>query len=108
MASEPLTTSGYIKHHLTNLTFGQHPDGHWGLAHTAAEAKAMGFWAIHVDTMFWSILLGALFLWLFRKVAKNATAGTPGGVDTHLFFVFPQPFKSDNPVDLGIEGVVFS
>ena len=27
MASEELTASGYIKHHLTNLTFGQHPDG---------------------------------------------------------------------------------
>ncbi|MDH3900033.1 MAG: F0F1 ATP synthase subunit A [Gammaproteobacteria bacterium] len=84
MASEPLTTSGYIKHHLVNLTFGQHPDGHWGLAHTAAEAKAMGFWAIHVDTMFWSILLGALFLWLFSKVARNATAGTPGGMQNFV------------------------
>ena len=39
----------------------------------------MGFWAINVDTMFWSILLGVLFLWLFRKAAKTATADTPGG-----------------------------
>ena len=38
----------------------------------------MGFWAIHVDTMFWSIALGALFLWLFKKVADNITAGEPG------------------------------
>ena len=44
------------------MTFGKHPDGHWGLAHSAEEAKEMGFWAIHVDTMFWSIILGALFL----------------------------------------------
>jgi F-type H+-transporting ATPase subunit a len=87
MASEPLTASGYIKHHLTNLTFGQHPDGHWGLAQTAAEAKAMGFWAIHVDTMFWSILLGAMFLLLFRKVARNATAGTPGGMQNFVEWI---------------------
>ena len=77
MASDTLTSAEYIKHHLQNLTYGQHPDGSWGFAHTAAEAKAMGFWAIHVDTMFWSISLGLLFLWLFRKAAKSATSGVP-------------------------------
>ena len=40
----------------------------------------MGFWAIHVDTMFWSISLGVFFLWLFRKAAKQATAGQPSGI----------------------------
>jgi F-type H+-transporting ATPase subunit a len=39
----------------------------------------MGFWAIHVDTMLWSIVLGVLFLWLFRKAAKTASAETPSG-----------------------------
>ena len=79
MASEKLTSTGYIKHHLQNLTLGQHSDGTWGLAHSAHEAKEMGFWAIHVDTMFWSVLLGALFLWLFRKAAVRASADTPSG-----------------------------
>jgi F-type H+-transporting ATPase subunit a len=74
-----LTSTEYIKHHLQNLTFGQHPDGSLGLAHTAAEAREMGFWAIHVDTMFFSLLLGAVFLLLFRAAAKRATAGVPGG-----------------------------
>jgi F-type H+-transporting ATPase subunit a len=78
MAGDAVTASEYIKHHLTNLTFGQLPDGTWGLAHSAEEAKAMGFWAIHVDTMFWSITVGLLFIWLFRKVAKAATSGVPG------------------------------
>lgn len=80
MASETLTPNAYIKHHLQNLTFGQHPDGSLGLAHTAQEAREMGFWAIHLDTMFWSIALGVLFLWLFRKAAKRATSGRPGGL----------------------------
>lgn len=80
MASEELTASGYIKHHLTNLTFGQHPDGHWGFAHSAAEAADMGFWAIHVDTIFWSVFLGALLMFIFRRAAKAATAGTPNGL----------------------------
>ncbi|MEW8013373.1 MAG: F0F1 ATP synthase subunit A [Candidatus Sedimenticola endophacoides] len=80
MAGDTLTSSEYIKHHLTNLTFGQHADGSWGIAHSAAEAKEMGFWAIHVDTMFWSILLGVLFLYLFKKAAEAATSGVPGGL----------------------------
>ena len=79
MASEELTSTEYIKHHLTNLTFGQHPDGHWGFAHNAQEAKEMGFWAIHVDTMLWSVVLGGLFIWGFAKAAKRATPDTPSG-----------------------------
>ena len=78
MSGEALTSSTYIKHHLQNLTFGRFPDGTWGLAHGADQAKEMGFWAIHVDTMAFSIGLGLLFLFLFRLAAKKATAGVPG------------------------------
>ncbi len=80
MASEQLTSSEYIKHHLQNLTFGQHPDGTWGIAHGAAEAKEMGFWAFHLDTLGWSFFLGLAFIWLFRKAAKTASTGVPSGV----------------------------
>ena len=41
MAAE--TASGYIQHHLQNLTFGQLPDGGWGFAHSAAQAKEWAF-----------------------------------------------------------------
>lgn len=78
MAGEAHSSAEYIKHHLQNLVFGQHPDGTWGLAHSAAEAKAMGFWAIHLDTLGVSILLGVLFLYLFRRAAVRATSGVPG------------------------------
>jgi F-type H+-transporting ATPase subunit a len=84
MADEALTAGQYIKHHLQNMTYGQRADGTWGLAHSAEEAKEMGFMAIHVDTMFWSILLGAMFLWIFRKAAKNATADTPSGLQNFI------------------------
>ena len=40
-------SSEYIKHHLTNLVYGQHPDGSWGIAKSAAEAAEMGFWKFH-------------------------------------------------------------
>jgi F-type H+-transporting ATPase subunit a len=65
MASGELTSSAYIKHHLQNLTYGKFPDGHWGFAHSAAEAKEMGFMAFHVDTLGVSFVLGALFFILF-------------------------------------------
>ena len=71
------TSTEYIQHHLQNLVLGFHPENGFGFAHSAAEAKAMGFWAIHVDTMLWSIGLGALFLWVFRKVARTVSSEVP-------------------------------
>ncbi|PYF80392.1 MULTISPECIES: F0F1 ATP synthase subunit A [Marinomonas] len=84
MASENPTASEYIKHHLQNLTFGQHPDGSWGIAETSKEAADMGFWAIHLDTMGFSIGLGILFLVLFRFAAKKASVATPTGLQNFV------------------------
>lgn len=84
MSAEAHTSTEYIKHHLQNLTYGQLPDGTWGFAHSAAEAKAMGFWAINVDTMGFSLLLGGLFLYLFSRVAKTVSTGVPGGMQNFV------------------------
>jgi F-type H+-transporting ATPase subunit a len=78
MATAELTASDYIQHHLTNLTLGWLPDQGLVFAHSAEEAAAMGFWALHIDSLLWSIGLGYLFLIGFRKVADNVTAGVPG------------------------------
>ncbi len=78
MAAEALTAQGYINHHLTNLTLGVLPDRGLTFAHNAEEAAAMGFWAVHVDTMFFAIGLGVLMMWFFKKVADQVTAGVPG------------------------------
>jgi len=80
MSSEVHTSAGYIKHHLQNLTYGQLPDGTWGIAHSAEEAKAMGFWALNLDTFIMSLLLGAVVMLVFRSVAKSAVSGIPGGL----------------------------
>ena len=87
MAGDTITPSQYIQHHLTNWTYGKHPDGHWGFAHTAEEAAEMGFWAIHVDSMLWSIMLGAIFLLVFRKAAKSMTVDTPSGLQNFVEWV---------------------
>ena len=62
MSSETLTSGGYIMHHLQNLTFGKLPDGSWGIAHGHEEAAQMGFWAVNLDTLGVSLLLGVFFL----------------------------------------------
>ena len=72
--------SEYIKHHLTNLVYGRKSDGTWGFADSAQEAAEMGFWAVNVDTMGWSLGLGVLFCVIFGLAAKRATAGVPGGL----------------------------
>lgn len=87
MSGETQTSSEYIKHHLQNLTYGQLPDGSWGIAHSAAEAKAMGFWSIQLDTLGVSLVLGSLFLFLFSRAAKHATAGIPAGLQNFVEWI---------------------
>ncbi|MDN6320312.1 MAG: F0F1 ATP synthase subunit A [Marinobacter sp.] len=89
MAGTPVE---YIKHHLQNLTYGKLEAGYerfdgsvmnetgWTFARTAQEASDMGFMAVHVDTLGWSIAMGVLFLGLFRFIAKRATTGVPTGL----------------------------
>jgi len=79
-----LTAQGYIEHHLTNLTLGLHPEHGLSFAHSQAEAAEMGFLAINVDTMFFSILLGWLAFSFFRRVAQRATAGVPDGAQNFV------------------------
>jgi F-type H+-transporting ATPase subunit a len=77
-------SSEYIKHHLTNLVFGQHPDGSWGIAHGVDQIKEMGFWSINVDSMVFSIGTGLVFLWIFRRAAKNASTDAPTGMQNFI------------------------
>ena len=86
-AGNEVSSTYYIQHHLQNLTFGKHPENGWSLAHSAEEAREMGFWAIHLDTMGWSIAMGLLFIWIFRKAGKAATTGVPSGLQNAVEMV---------------------
>jgi len=92
-AGQEKTVSDYIVHHLTNLTYGKLPEGferydgqtvgtggEWTFALGAEEIAAMGFNAVHVDSLAWSIGLGIIFCALFRWVAVRASATTPSGL----------------------------
>ncbi|NVF13867.1 F0F1 ATP synthase subunit A [Vreelandella maris] len=104
-AGNEVSSTYYIQHHLQNLTFGNHPVNGWSLAHSAEEASEMGFWAIHLDTMGWSIAMGLLFIWIFRKAGKMATTGVPGGLQNAVEMVvefvedmIKGTFKGHNPL----------
>ncbi|WP_105102579.1 F0F1 ATP synthase subunit A [Microbulbifer pacificus] len=98
MAAEQ-TATGYIQHHLQNLAYGKLPAGYtradgtvltdstWTIAHSSQEAADMGFWAIHLDTLGWSIGLGLLFCFLFARAAKKATVGVPSGFQSFVELV---------------------
>jgi len=95
MSEAAHSSSDYIKHHLQNLTYGKLPAGYaredhagqqqvlqqdtWTLAQSAQEAKDMGFWSYNVDSLGVSLVLGVLFLFFFRRVAKTASTGVPTG-----------------------------
>ena len=67
MAKDVMTTESYINHHLTNLTCGKTPDG-WTC--DPYKVDQMSFWAFHVDSLFWSIFLGALFIIFFKLLPR--------------------------------------
>ena len=87
------TFQEYLEHHLQNLVYGKLPEGYerinkdgttevlqkdtWTLAQGKAEVAEMGFWAFHIDTLFFSTLLGAVFLFVFARAAKNFSLYKP-------------------------------
>ena len=56
----PANATEYIVHHLTNLHTGE------------------GFWNLHLDSMFYSVLLAVVFGGSFYLAARTATSGIPG------------------------------
>jgi F-type H+-transporting ATPase subunit a len=71
------TSTGYIKHHLQNLQVCSTQEG-WQFNTAENPTLCKGnFNAINVDSMFFSLLLGFIFLYMFRRAAKKATTGVP-------------------------------
>jgi F-type H+-transporting ATPase subunit a len=60
MSEAAQTPNEYISHHLVNLQYGE------------------GFWTYNVDSIFFSVTLGLLFVVSFFLAARKATAGVPG------------------------------
>ena len=75
------TATEYITHHLTNLTVCR-DHGEWVVGHCEGN-----FWALNLDSMFFSLILGGVFLWAFGRVARNASKGRPGRLQTAVELV---------------------
>ena len=69
MSAEGQTTTEYIQHHLTNLHVGE------------------GFWALHLDTLLVSAVLGLIVFGTMWLVTRKATAGVPGGMQNFVEMV---------------------
>jgi len=82
MAETGHSAGEYITHHLQNLTVCK-VDGEW-----AAGSHCQGqFYALNVDSMFFALALGLLLTVVFRRVAKRATTGVPGRLQTAIEMV---------------------
>ena len=84
----------YIQHHLTNLCVGE-----------GCGPNNNGFWAWHVDTLAFSVLLGALIVFAAWRLGRALTPGVPSGfqnfVEMILDFVAQQvkdTFPGHNPL----------
>lgn len=75
--------AGYERHNSDGTTTKLEQDT-WTLAHSSEEAKDMGFNAIHLDSMGWSIGLGLIFALLFRSAAKKVNTGVPTGFQNFI------------------------
>jgi len=69
MSAEGQTTTEYIQHHLTNLHVGE------------------GFWALHLDTLIVSALLGLVVFGAMWLATRKATAGVPSGMQNFVEMV---------------------
>lgn len=78
MAGENQSSGEYISHHLQNLQLCRADD-----AWVWNECQG-NFWTVNVDSMFFSLTLGVLVLGLFRLIAKRATPGVPGKLQSSV------------------------
>ena len=58
----------------------------WYLANNRTDVEAMGFWAFHVDSLLWSVLLGGIFIAIFKiSMPKNTHSNSaPSGMQNFV------------------------
>jgi F-type H+-transporting ATPase subunit a len=65
VAEHALTAGEYIGHHLTHLRTGQ-------------QSGVIDFSVFNLDSIFWSVLLGVVGMFVMWRVARSVTSGVPG------------------------------
>ncbi|THF64756.1 F0F1 ATP synthase subunit A [Pseudothauera nasutitermitis] len=67
MAGNAPTASEYVIHHLGHLNNSGHP-----------QSQIVDWSIINLDSMFWSLALGLLTIFILWRAARKATSGVPG------------------------------
>ena len=66
--TEMISSTEYIKHHLTYLTYNVKTN----------NLGSGGFWTVNLDTLFFSVVLGSIILLVLYFGARRVTTGVPG------------------------------
>jgi F-type H+-transporting ATPase subunit a len=64
-AAQGITAGEYIGHHLTHFQ-------------TQKQAGVIDFSVFNLDSIFWSVLLGVIGMFVMWRVARTVTSGVPG------------------------------
>ena len=95
--------TGYIKHHLTHYT---------------VDTGRGAFWSVHIDSIFFTLIISAFFIFILSLAARRATSGVPGKLQTavELLVEFVDGMVKDTfhgrnkfiaPLAITIFGIVF-
>ncbi|XBC37678.1 MAG: F0F1 ATP synthase subunit A [Buchnera aphidicola (Meitanaphis microgallis)] len=85
--------SQYINHHLHHLQLNL-----CSFKISNVNERFNNFWTINIDSMFFSVFLGLIFLMLFFKVAKKCTDDTPSRLQIAIELAIDFVNKSVNDV----------
>ncbi|WMY96149.1 MAG: F0F1 ATP synthase subunit A [Arsenophonus sp.] len=80
VSNEIMTKKNYIEHHLENLQLDLH---NFKLINPLNKNE-FSFWILNIDSLFFSIFLGIIFLTVFRIIAVNATSSVPNKLQTAI------------------------
>lgn len=72
------TEGEFIQHHLNYLQLNLH----------TMKFGDGGFWTLNLDTLAISILIGVIFIFIFRMAAKKAVSGVPGKLQNFVEMIF--------------------
>ncbi|XBC43329.1 MAG: F0F1 ATP synthase subunit A [Buchnera aphidicola (Meitanaphis flavogallis)] len=85
--------SQYINHHLHHLQLNLHT-----FKISNVNENFTNFWTINIDSMFFSIVLGLIFLISFFKIAQQCTSGIPNKLQAAIELTIDFVNKSVNDV----------
>jgi F-type H+-transporting ATPase subunit a len=78
----------YIAHHLQNLQACIKDGEIASNFHGASDVCAGNFLTLNLDSMFFAVVLGFLFVFVFSRVAKRATSGVPTRFQAFVEMIF--------------------